>query len=201
MRVLLINLDRSPERLAEFRAEAARCGLVFERLPAVDGGWRTPSRGAVDPISFPPVGRGGSPSFSATARRGTSPPTAGPLDGGMEDDVRLADDINDVLAAIEEMDPDAGIIRIETTLSRVVIDDEAVPLVPGRAMHRMRSWHGGAAGYAIHRDCARALLARAERISGPLDQWLFHPLSPVFATLRISQVVPGAAVQAAILDR
>ena len=37
MRVLVINLDRSPERLDAFGAEAARCGLAFERLPAVDG--------------------------------------------------------------------------------------------------------------------------------------------------------------------
>jgi glycosyl transferase family 25 len=119
----------------------------------------------------------------------------------MEDDVRLADDLPALLSAIEEIDPDAGIIRLETTLRRVVLDDMGVALTPGRALHRMRSWHGGTAAYAIHHNAAADLLARSERISDPLDQWLFNPLSPVFGTLAIGQVVPGAAIQAQLLDR
>ena len=104
-------------------------------------------------------------------------------------------------AAIEEIDPDAGIVRLETTLRRVVLDNDAVTLTPGRTLHRMRSWHGGTAAYAIHHNCAQDLLARSERLSDPLDQWLFNPLSPVFGTLTIGQVVPGAAVQAALIDQ
>ncbi len=83
---------------------------------------------------------------------------------------------------------------------KVVLDEESVALTPGRALHRMLSWHGGMAAYAIHRNCAQDLLTRSERFSDPVDQWLFNPLSPVFGTLTIGQVVPGAAVQAALLD-
>ena len=118
----------------------------------------------------------------------------------MEDDVRLADDVPALLAAIEEIDPDAGIVRLETTLRRVVLDDKGMALTPGRMLHRMRSWHGGMAAYAIHHNSAADLLARSERFSDPIDQWLFNPLSPVFGTLAIGQVMPGAAVQAALLD-
>jgi glycosyl transferase family 25 len=204
MRVLVINLDRSPDRLTEFRAEAARCGLDFERLPAVDGRSLTDQGLAalIDPdFHFQPVGRGEVGIF-LSHREAWRIAAAGPdrWTAVMEDDVRLADDLPALLAAIEEIDPDAGIVRLETTLRRVLLDDEAVAMTPGRSLHRMRSWHGGTAAYAVHHNCAEDLLARSERISDPLDQWLFNPLSPVFGTLAIGQVVPGAAVQAALLD-
>jgi glycosyl transferase, family 25 len=37
MKVFLVNLDRSPDRLAYMHEQAQRCGLEFERLSAVDG--------------------------------------------------------------------------------------------------------------------------------------------------------------------
>ena len=37
MRVLVINLDRSPDRLATVMNELTRCGLSGERMPAIDG--------------------------------------------------------------------------------------------------------------------------------------------------------------------
>ncbi len=205
MRVLVINLDRSPERLDEFTEEAARCGLAFERLPAVDGRALADSDIAslVDPdFRFQPVGRGEIGIF-LSHRQAWRIAAGGPdrWTAIMEDDVRLSDDVAALLSAIEEIDPDAGIVRLETTLRRVVLDTDAVALAPGRSLHRMRSWHGGMAAYAIHHNCAQDLLARSQRFSDPVDQWLFNPLSPVFDTLTIGQVVPGAAVQAALIDK
>ena len=204
MRVLVINLDRSPERLAEFRAEASRLGLAFERLPAVDGRSLSEEDVAarVDPhFRFQPMGPGEVGVF-LSHREAWRIAAEGPdrWIAVMEDDARLADDLPALLGEIEEIDPDAGIVRLETTLRRVVVEDDGVSLTPGRSLHRMRSWHGGTAAYVIHRNAAADLLARSERISDPLDQWLFNPLSPVFGTLTIGQVVPGAAVQAALLD-
>jgi glycosyl transferase family 25 len=37
MKFLLINLDRSPDRLAFMEGQAQRCGFEFERVPGVDG--------------------------------------------------------------------------------------------------------------------------------------------------------------------
>jgi glycosyl transferase, family 25 len=37
MKVFLINLDRSPDRLAYMSAQADACGMTLERVPAVDG--------------------------------------------------------------------------------------------------------------------------------------------------------------------
>jgi glycosyl transferase, family 25 len=205
MRVLLINLDRSPERLAAFRREAARCGLDFQRLSAIDGRSLKAANLAalIDPhFRFQPMGAGEVAIFLShreawrIAAKGPDRWTA-----VMEDDVRLADDLPALLEAIEEIDPDAGIIRLETMLRRVVLDDEAIALTPGRALHRMRSWHGGTAAYAIHHNAAADLIIRSEKLSDPLDQWLFNPLSPVFDALHVGQVVPGAAIQAAQHDR
>ena len=204
MRVLVINLDRSPERLAEFRAEAQRCGLDFERLVAIDATKLEASEVAavVDPnFRFQPMGRGEIAIF-LSHRQAWRIASTGPgrWTAIMEDDVRLADDVVRLLETIEATDPSTGVIRLETTLRRVVIDDDGVPLTPGRSLHRMRSWHGGMAAYVIRKECAAELLARSQRISDPLDQWLFNPLSPVFDTLSIGQVVPGAAAQAVLLD-
>ncbi len=41
--LLLINLDRSPERLAAMRQQLAGFGLAFERLPATDGAQTPPA--------------------------------------------------------------------------------------------------------------------------------------------------------------
>ena len=204
MRTLVINLDRSPDRLAEFQAEAARCHLAFERLRAVDGKLLTEEELAarIDPhFHFQPLGRGEVAIF-LSHREAWRIAAAGPdrWTAVMEDDARLADDVPALLAAIEEIDPDAGIVRMETTLRRVLFDADNVALVPGRALHRMRSWHGGTAAYVIHRNCAGDLIERTERISDPLDQFLFNPMSPASRRLTIGQVAPGAAVQAALLD-
>ena len=37
MKCYLINLDRSPDRLAFFTQQAASSGIVFERMSAIDG--------------------------------------------------------------------------------------------------------------------------------------------------------------------
>ncbi len=204
MRVVVINLERSPGRLAEFAAEAERCGLPFDRLAAVDG--KAFSEQEVAALAgaqflFHPIKTGLAANYLSHRRAWQA--AADGSDRWMavfEDDVRLADDVGDVLAAIEARNPEAGIIRLETTLRQVVIDVAGLPLVPGRTLHRMRSWHGGVAGYVIHRDSARALVAYGDRPAAAADQVLFHPLSPLFASLRVHQVIPAVAVQASILD-
>ena len=204
MRVLVINLDRSPGRLSEFKVEAERCRLRFDRLAAIDG--MALSQREVDTLTAPrflfhPI-KSGLVANYLSHRRAWQEAAAG-KDRWMaifEDDVRLADDVGDVLSAIETRDPDAGVIRLETTLRRVVVDVPSLSLLPGWALHRMRSWHGGVAAYVIHRDCARMLAAYSARASAAADQVLFHPLSPLFAKLRVHQLIPGAAVQASIFD-
>ena len=204
MRVLVINLDRSPGRLAEFAAEAERCGLRFNRLAAIDG--TALSKQELDALTdshfmFHPI-KSGLVANYLSHRRAWQEAAAGSdrWTAIFEDDVRLGDDINEVLAAIEARDPDAGIIRLETTLRRVLVDEPGLPLTPGRSLHRMRSWHGGVAGYVIHRDCAQILAAYSEKASGAADQVLFHPLSPLFSKLRVHQLIPGVVVQASVLE-
>ena len=149
MRVLLINLDRSPERLAEFQAEAARCGLAFERLPAVDGRTLTEAEIAalVDPkFRFQPMGPGEIGIF-LSHREAWRIAAAGPdrWTAVMEDDVRLADDVPALLAAIEEIDPGCR--------HRPPGDD-----APPRAASTTTRWRCRPAGRST--ACARGTAAR-----------------------------------------
>ncbi len=43
MKTFLVNLDRSPERLAFMKAQLDRLGIAFERIPAIDGRALTPA--------------------------------------------------------------------------------------------------------------------------------------------------------------
>ena len=204
MRALVINLDRSPDRLAAFEAEAARCGLVFTRMAAVDGAKLSAKDVAAvrsPRFRFQPAGPGEVATFMshrAAWRMAADGP--GEWTAIFEDDVRLADDIAAVLTAIDTRGPDGDIIRLETTLRRVVIDEAGWPLMPGRGLHRVWSWHGGMAGYVVNRDGAARLLTMTEAIADPVDQVVFNPLSPVFRRLNIQQVVPGAVVQEHIIE-
>jgi glycosyl transferase family 25 len=204
VRALVINLDRSIERLAEFQVEAERCGLDFERLPAVDGRALPAEKLAeitTPAFRFQPIGPAEIGNFLSHRKAWQVLVESGAgWIAVFEDDVRLADDLPAVLDAIEADDPPFDIVRLETTLRRVVLDNEGVDLVAGRRMHRMRSWHGGTAAYVIRRDCATRLLKATERLSDPIDQLLFNPQSRLFPSLRTAQLVPATAVQVAILD-
>jgi glycosyl transferase, family 25 len=205
MRAFVINLDRSPDRLAAFQEEASRCGFAFERLSGVDGRRLSPLE--VDSLTnprfrFQPVGPGELGVFASHRvawRRATEKPDR--WTAILEDDARLADDIVRVLSEIEKADPDVGIIRIETTMRRVIMDINPEVSLGNHAAYRMWSWHGGTAGYVIRDECAASLLAATERVSDPLDQLLFNPLSPLFGSLKPYQLVPAVVIQAAALDK
>ena len=205
MKVIVINLDRSPDRLLEFQAEATRCRLEFERLPGIDGSRLSPAQiqSLTDPhFRFQPVGPGELGVFSS--HRLAWRQAAGGSDrwtAVLEDDARLAEDILPALSAIENASPRVGLVRLETTLRRVVMNvDPDVP-ARGHAIYRMWSWHGGTAGYVIRDECAARLLEATQRMSDPLDQLLFNPLSPLFGIVKPYQLVPAVVVQAAIRDR
>lgn len=205
MKAYLINLDRSPERLAHFSAQAARAGLRFERLPAVDGRAIDPAERArmLSPrFEFQPLNPGEIGIFMSQRSAWQRLVDSGEkMAAVFEDDVVLCAQAGRLLDRLAEGGWQADIVKLETTHRRVVLGPPCGQLDDGHRLQPLCSWHGGAAGYVITRDAAARLLAATWPLADPVDQVLFNPMSRISATLRLLQLVPGLCIQKNILER
>jgi len=205
MKSFLINLDRSPERLLFFTRQAEQYGLAFDRVSAVDGRKLSAVeiQSALDPcFEFQPINEcelGLFLSHRAIWERvvGENIPAAAIF----EDDVVLSPQISTALAALDRCEMPYDLIKIETTLRKVVCGRVGVELPSGQALHLLRSWHGGTAGYIVSHRGASKLLAAKEKISDQVDQVLFNPISRVSAALAIYQLLPALCIQKDILSK
>ena len=205
MIALVINLDRSPERLAAFAEQARLAGLDFERLRAVDGRQlsETEQAQAVAPdFEFEPLNPGEIAIFMSQRAAWQRIVASGQAFGAVfEDDVVLSPATAAVLRAIEALAPPADVIKLETSGRPVVLTDPRSPLPTGHTLRRLLSWHGGAAGYVVSRGAARRLLRLTDPLHDPVDQILFNPMSSICASLTVLQAVPGLCMQRNILER
>jgi glycosyl transferase, family 25 len=202
---LLINLDRSPERLAFFSAQAERCGLVFERLSAVDGRVLSEEqrRAAVaERFEFQPLNAGEIGLFMSHRRAWQRIVDSGQAYGAVfEDDAVLSMALPAVLAGLERVAPAGDVFKLETTGRTVVLDNEVVSLAEGgHGLQRLRTWHGGTAAYAVSQAGAQRLLAGTAPLADPVDQVMFNPMSRLSSSLLIYQHVPALAMQKNILE-
>jgi len=191
MRVVVINLDRSPERLATFRAEAERVGLAFERLPAVEAEAVAERHGRLT--------RGEVGCFESHRAAWRSLVESGdPWLAVFEDDAVLAAAVTGFLAAPERFPAGADLIKIEAYPDRVTIGPRALAF-DGFALHPMRSRHRGSAGYVLSRRAAMSLLERTEGYRRAIDMMVFDPREEAVRGLRILQAVPGLCIQEHLL--
>lgn len=205
MKTYLINLDRSTDRLNLFAAQAARYGIEFERISAVDGGQLSDAqRSAVvaGDYEFQPINAAEIGLFLSHKQAWQRLLDSGePHAAVFEDDAVLAETISATFAAIDRANVDFDVIKLETTLRQVVCTRTAYPLSSGQQLQRLLSWHGGTAGYVVAAGAAQRLLQLKQSVADTVDQVMFHPLSKVSAQLRILQIHPAICIQKDILDR
>lgn len=199
MNIFVINLARSPERLAHMTATLGAMGLAFERVEAVDG--RSLSRS--ERTTFEEAHRGPLPWTAAeigcflshleTWRRAARSSSRWSLI--FEDDVKLSPSLPAFLDDLERGDvPANALVKIETMGSRVVISKQALYRIGDTFLHRLRSAHMGAAGYIVSNSIARSLAAFHYRINEPVDAiWMPWIARPLGATLL--QATPALVVQ------
>ncbi len=205
MQSYVINLDRSPDRLEFMQEQANRFGLELERIPAIDG-QQLPSE-VVDDIqstvsAFQPVDTGNIGLFLSHKLAWRALLDSGDLHAAVfEDDAVLAPTIGQTLNAIDECLPEFDIIKLETTLRKVVCSRQTTRLSSGDSLKPLLSWHGGTAGYVISRRGAVKMLSEQREVPGIIDQIMFHPSSPLTSGFDIQQLNPAACIQSQFLPK
>lgn len=199
----LINLDRSPDRLAAFGEQMEKLGLAFERVKAVDGSnipdeevqrlyekqsqWFPWDKGAMGCfLSHRKV-------WSIIVNRG--------LDWSFiaEDDLHIAK-AAPFFTEYSWIPYDADVVKAETFRERVLMSQGLPQKVDGHDLRRLKSSHIGAGGYFLTASTARFLLDETESICDPTDHVLFDPLLGLFQKMTVYQIDPAICVQDFLLQ-
>jgi glycosyl transferase family 25 len=187
MRVVVINLDRSPDRLEMFRAQAETLGIAFERLAAVDAATIQLRRGSLTPSEIA--------CFESHRLAWQSLVDSGePWLAVFEDDVILAPPIAEFLSDPKRFPTNADLIKLETSACKLVISRRRVRF-RSHSLHRMLSIHWGSAGYIVSRRAAIRLLERTADYILSVDDVIFDPEGASTRDIRILQAVPALCIQ------
>jgi glycosyl transferase family 25 len=195
----LINLDRSPHRLAEMRTRLGAIEVAFTRVAAVDGKALTAAEREATradhndwlPLTASEIG------CFLSHRECWRRIAAGPAAYGcvFEDDMLLSSRVKDRLADASWIPADAEIVKIEEGHNRVWLDMPLRELKDGFRLGRLRSTHYRAGGYIVSREAARRLLAMTERFGLPVDLFLFDVAVGAPSRFVIYQLLPAVAEQ------
>jgi glycosyl transferase, family 25 len=203
MKSYVINLERSPERLASFTAQARYAGIEFERFPAIDASLisdaelrdKLPAR-----FEFQPMNAGEAALF--LGHRGCWQRFLESNDeycAVFEDDSLLSRQTAAFFALLEARETDFDILKIETTLKRMIVKAVAFGEIGGRAILVPNSWHSGTGGYILSRAGAKKLLDWSMLFADPIDQLMFNPASGLATSLVNLQLSPALSIQQQVL--
>ena len=202
MRIYVINLDRSADRLAWMAEALGRHGLSFNRVRAIE-----PHEISL-PVGDVTVGenRRGRPWDDAeiacflSHRECWKRIVADDLAHGivLEDDIHLCAHASGFLGDLSWLPYDCHLLKLETTLRPALIGAMRYSK-GGRTVHDLRSFHFGSAGYIVSGEMARRLLDESANFDVCVDGFLFNPSfgSGRFAPM---QLVPALCVQDKFLN-
>ncbi|MCP9480876.1 glycosyltransferase family 25 protein [Shimia sp. CNT1-13L.2] len=194
-----INLDRAEQRAAHMRSEAERLDLPLTRLPAVDGRQLDETEQAA--LHEPAIGmhRMSGPEIGCflSHRAAWKQIAEGeyPFGAVFEDDLKFAEDSTQLLNDDSWLPEGAGVIKIETTSRKVLVEPPYAPVGPNRQLGRLGSLHLGAGGYILSRDFAATLIDRTEQFSVPVDYLLFDQTHGLSMDVDRWQLFPAICVQ------
>ncbi|WP_352604345.1 glycosyltransferase family 25 protein [Mesorhizobium sp. M0488] len=195
MRCLVINLDRSPARLAHMTAEFSRIGVTFDRVAAVDG------------LSSPEIAdMSANLSLSEIACFLSHKACWQIIAKGddaycaiFEDDAVLTETAGRLLASEGWIPNGADIIKMETVFRKAVIAMKQVFVGHGYVLHRLHGLHSGSAGYIVSRQAARDLVEATQNNELPIDDVIFNQALATSSSKVIYQLSPALCTQASYL--
>jgi len=194
--VMVVNLDRSPDRWLDLQARASAVGITCQRISAVDG------KQIKDPIrqillsqrsGKLPLGPGEMGCFLSHRTVWQHVVDAGSWCLVLEDDAHFSG-LERLLQDSAWLPPDADIVKCETVRQIVRMESEAVR-VDGWTVRRLLSHHGGTAGYFISPKGAARLLDLTQSACDAVDHLMFHPDFGCALHLTIYQLDPAPVIQ------
>jgi glycosyl transferase family 25 len=204
MRILVINLDRSPERLVHVTGQFSQRGLSFERVSAVDGRILGDDVLALQPVSklWKRMNKAEIACFMSH-RKCWQLIAAGPDAYGavIEDDVFFSPDAASGLSSSDWIPAAVGLLKIETFRQKVFLSRSQILADSGRSVHELRGCHVGTGGYVISRAYAEQLLALSDgSLPCPVDHFMFDDQVQRPAGFNVHQLVPAICIQGILLD-
>lgn len=200
MLVLVINLDRAPERLTHMRSEFERVGADFTRLAATDGRLLD-AADSLNALEGRPLSKGEIACFMSHRRCWQQLVDSGESHAiVLEDDVFLGQGAARFLRSADWFPSSAGLVKLETYMSPTTISARPVVDVDGRAVHRLLGKHLGAGAYALDLKMAQTLVAASEHIDRQVDDFLFDLDAGVFDRAAMHQLVPALCIQGLKLE-
>lgn len=191
MKCLVINLDRSPARLAHVTAEFARIGVAFERVAAVDGQKRPELAELSQQLTLTEIAC----FLSHKACWAIIAEGDDAYGAVFEDDTVLSATAGPLLADTSWIPADADVIKLETFFKKTVIAMKRASVGHGFSLARLYGTHLGTAGYIVSRKAARDLLAATQDIGIPVDHVIFDPALATSSSKTIYQILPALCIQ------
>ncbi|OBQ67694.1 glycosyltransferase family 25 protein [Mesorhizobium erdmanii] len=198
MKRLVINLDRSPDRLAHITAEFARIGIGFERVAAVDARQHPdlmlqPQHAmyAIRRLSHSEIAcmHSHRACWSIIAQDDAA------YGAVFEDDIVFSAKAGALLADVSWIPADADAVKLETFFVKTMTQRKSTAVGHGFSLVRLRGNHVGTAGYILSRQMARDLLDVTAQVSAAADDLVFNPAFPTSGEKTIYQLAPALCAQ------
>lgn len=204
MKIYLINLDRSPDRLAWFMKENAPFADRVERIQAIDGRDLSPEeiekyrsrRGRKTILGVGDIACALSHNLAWQRFVDSKAPWA----FFAEDDLLLSSDAQKFLENDTWIPGDADVVKAETFMEPTFLSRFGNQKVFGRRLARLKSQHLGTAGYFLSARTAAWLIEYTKSVFEPADQILFGADLNYFGTRRVYQIDPAVCMQRMYLD-
>ncbi|MEM7179043.1 MAG: glycosyltransferase family 25 protein [Pseudomonadota bacterium] len=202
--IYAINLDRRPDRWASIEERLGKIRLTAHRISAIDARQTCDSLLDARFVRTGPLGQLGKGDMACTLShlKAMEAFIRGKAEHALilEDDVRVAFDLAEMLADTSWIPSDAELIKLESYVTRnlvVLLGRVHGKTSRGRLLQPLLSRHTGAAAYLISRSGAKKILAFAHRcLTVPIDHLLFNPnVSQMAVKLRPLQMRPAPALQ------
>lgn len=203
MKCLVINLDRSQDRLSHITAEFARIGIAFERIAATD------ARDRSDLVLQPQHALYGVRHLTGTEVACMQSHRAcwsiiakddAPYGAVFEDDMVFSARAGALLADISWIPADADVIKLETFFRKTMIQRKRTAVGSGFFLSRLVWNHVGTGGYILSRQTARDLFEATALANAAADDVVFNPAFPMASGRTIYQLIPAICVQDQFAD-
>lgn len=205
MKCLVINLDRSADRLLHMRSAFTRLGIDFERVAAVDG-TKLPQETLAQIEARNEWIRALTRAEAGcllSHRMCWEAVAAGdePYAAIFEDDIRLSSLAQSLLRSSSWIPQDVGFVKLETRNRAVVVGRATRRVSPEHRLVRLCSFHDGLAGYILSRSSARWLCSQVPERTAPIDQLVLNPRFGIFPRLNAFQLTPSICIPQQIAKR